>query len=222
MLKSYLEQSSIHGLQYVGTARYPLSRYLWLVSVMCCASTAGVTIYYNISAWENSPSVVTRVTPILVQVNHKLKSSITMGTMYDLSYVQDRLAFPMLTICPINPSLETLIFGLLSDYKELIEDSMNAEFLKQVSRMQRRAEYARRVPTKRFADLILPHVSVIHELIFQWDKERPRQSISGPLIAGLNLQRTWMPTQPACWCSHSLHCRIVGLAMTVRLRTAWV
>ena len=68
MLRAYLEYSSIHGLFYVGSARSPLSRALWLVCVCACATAAAVISFYNVVAWENSPAVVTSVNRILVQV----------------------------------------------------------------------------------------------------------------------------------------------------------
>ena len=68
MLRSYLEASSIHGLYYVSSAGGHFSRSVWLVCVCACAVSAAVVIFFNVAAWENSPAVVTSVSPVLVQV----------------------------------------------------------------------------------------------------------------------------------------------------------
>ena len=66
-----MESSSIHGLYYVSSASGPLARSVWFLCFCACAIAAAVVIFFNVAAWENSPAVVTSVSPALVKVFEK-------------------------------------------------------------------------------------------------------------------------------------------------------
>ena len=69
-LGSFLRNSSIHGLTYVGGSGSggPVSRAAWAVAVAVSFTAAVVIIQGNVQNWSNQPSVVTTVDVIAVKV----------------------------------------------------------------------------------------------------------------------------------------------------------
>ena len=69
MFRLYLESSSIHGLRYLSESKGKLPKMLWLVFIAASFMAAFYIIYNNVKQWENSPSVITTVKPIEIEVN---------------------------------------------------------------------------------------------------------------------------------------------------------
>ena len=87
MFKSFLLETSIHGLKYLVASKNSLCKLLWLMSIVGSFTAASVIIYFNVVDWNNSPAVVTSVDTVEVE----------------------GLDQPMLTLCPNNPSIYDLI-----------------------------------------------------------------------------------------------------------------
>ncbi len=64
----FFRASTIHGLAYLADAKSAFAKILWLVCVISASLTAAVIIYFNVTDWANSPTVVTSVKPALVEV----------------------------------------------------------------------------------------------------------------------------------------------------------
>ena len=75
MFKTFLEETSIHGLKYLALGKNAILKTLWFLCIVASFSTAIGIIYLNVLNWENSPSVVTTVEPVLLQVRIKQRKS---------------------------------------------------------------------------------------------------------------------------------------------------
>ncbi len=77
LLKTFLRHSSIHGLRYLTEAKGWVPKLLWMLCIMASCSVAVVMIYCNVSDWENSPTVVSSVKLVELEVLPTRHTSLT-------------------------------------------------------------------------------------------------------------------------------------------------
>ena len=68
MLKTYLQETSIHGLKYLSIRTHPVFKALWLVCILASFLAASTISYMNVLNWQSSPSVVSTVEQVLIKV----------------------------------------------------------------------------------------------------------------------------------------------------------
>ena len=108
LFQSFLENSTIHGLQYIASEKQGIAKLLWVLIVFTGFTVAGFLIFDSAKSWEESPiSTSVETLPI--------------------SQVQ----FPVVTVCPplgsntaLNPDILTMRESGLSQ-----EDRLGALFV---------------------------------------------------------------------------------------------
>ena len=71
LVADFLDRTSIHGLRYLSNAETrgnPVVAAVWLVCIAGSFTAAAVVIYYNVHNWENSPSIISKAQPVLIEV----------------------------------------------------------------------------------------------------------------------------------------------------------
>lgn len=70
MIRTYLNDTSIHGLRYLKRAKSVpcVFRLIWLVCIVGSFIAATIIIVLNVKNWENSPVVVTSVDNFDIEV----------------------------------------------------------------------------------------------------------------------------------------------------------
>ena len=132
-IKTFLESSTIHGVNHISTAgKY--GRLLWVLIVFTGFTGAGIMIYESFQAWEESPVTTTVETMPITEIT-----------------------FPKVTVCPPKNTLTDLNYDLimtknmtldndtrneLTDYAgELLMDYLFESNMLKVSRMQDQDRY---------------------------------------------------------------------------------
>ena len=113
MISDYLRTTSIHGLRYLTTAKNKTIRFIWFVCVLGSFTTAIYIIYLNVLNWENSPSVLTKAQPVLVE---------------------NELEMPVATVCPRRPDYRSLIVNFFNKYYDH-SDVSSVEINKKLKRL---------------------------------------------------------------------------------------
>ena len=67
-MKSFLSESSIHGVKYLADGGSLVSKIAWLICLCASFATSLYFIYLNVEHWQNSPAVVTTVSRAAVWV----------------------------------------------------------------------------------------------------------------------------------------------------------
>ena len=127
-LKLFLDSSTIHGLSYLSNTR-SCSRLFWLIIVVCGFSVAGYLISKSFYNWQQSPITTTIETLPISQIT-----------------------FPNVTVCPPRNSFLNLNYDIIQSEKikldedtrkelfehakELIQESIYEEVLKNLSKME--------------------------------------------------------------------------------------
>ena len=127
-LKLFLDSSTIHGLSYLSNTK-SCSRLFWLIIVVCGFSVAGYLISKSFYNWQQSPITTTIETLPISQIT-----------------------FPNVTVCPPRNSFLNLNYDIIQSEKrkldedtrkelfehakELIQESIYEEVLKNLSKME--------------------------------------------------------------------------------------
>lgn len=156
MLSPFLQATSIHGLRYLSESKSILARFLWLVCIVGCFFSALVIIYLNVVHWENSPAVITRVQPVLVE--------------------DSQILVPMITVCPRKQDMRSLIVNLFNKYYDR-SDPAAAAFDEEVTKAVVAAWQDDLVISNQDEDMTFLNDKMINpfEICFPGDEERMRK-----------------------------------------------
>ena len=116
LLSDYLEASSLHGLKYLSESKSLLFKLVWFVSISTSFSAAVYIIYSNIVQWENNPSVITKVMPILVEVHVPIRPTFFVHFAKVCVLQNSDIDMPTITICPREPDFRNLLANYFNRY----------------------------------------------------------------------------------------------------------
>ena len=103
VLKSFLESSTIHGLNYISTTRKVI-RLLWILTVIAGFTGAGVIIYQSFDDWNQNPITTTVETRPIREIT-----------------------FPKITVCPPKNTFTDLNYDIIMMKNKTLDNETRAE-----------------------------------------------------------------------------------------------
>ena len=127
--REFLENSTIHGLVHISTAKSKAARAAWVAIVVACFATAIYMITGSYKEWQESPVSTTITTHPITE-----------------------LEFPPVTVCPSRGS-NTILNHLLEKVKSANFSEKEKQELLKISR-----EVFLEIPNQEYAELALNYI----------------------------------------------------------------